>query len=109
MTKKRWLLAGIIGVLGIAQSLDSGVHHSSSLVMALVVLAVALPVVNLLFDSEQPLWGALASVVLLTVARIVSPIPLPGLHISLVFLGGFPLFYYGIFQQHSSNGTPGTT
>lgn len=107
MAKRRWLLSLLIGLLGVLQSLDSGVHHSSGWVLGLVALAVFLPVVGLLLDVGQPLWLGVASAVLLTAARAISPIPLPELHISLVFLVGFPMVYYVMYQQNTAGGARG--
>jgi len=76
----------IIFVMGSLQAWDSGVPEAGLLIVFLVSLAIALPPVALLVPLKQSHFlGAFAlSLILLIVARVVSPIPLPGLFIVLV-------------------------
>jgi hypothetical protein len=89
MTRPIVLRAGfalLIFVMGNLQAWDSHVPEAGLLIVFLVSLAVALPAVALLIPIERPffLGSFLFSLILLLVARIISPIPLPGLFIVLV-------------------------
>jgi len=79
-------LAIIIFVLGNLQAWDSDVPLAGLLIVFLVSLAVALPPVVLLLPLKQVyyLGSFVASLILLILARLISPIPLPGLFIVLV-------------------------
>lgn len=79
-------LALLIFVMGNLQAWDSDVPAAGLLIVFLVSLAVALPAVALLLPVAPPfLLGAIViSLILLTIARLISPIPLPGLFIVLV-------------------------
>jgi len=107
MTKNTTLRAGlaiIIFVLGNLQAWDSDVPAAGLLVVFLVSLAIALPPVALLVPLQQNYFlGALAlSFIFLILARLISPIPLPGLFIVLVpaVMG---LIFTGIFKQDVEN------
>jgi hypothetical protein len=81
----RWL-AALVAAVGGVQAVDSGVLGAGPVVQALVVVAIALPVVAL---SVRAPYGiqALSLVgmgVLLTGARLISPISLNALHVMLV-------------------------
>jgi hypothetical protein len=100
MTTTRAVLAVSIFVMGSLQAWDSGVPTAGLLIVFLVSLAIALPPVALLVPLEQShfLAAFAISFILLIVARLISPIPLPGLFIVLVpaVMG---LIFTGIFQQ----------
>lgn len=85
-TATRAGLALIIFVLGSLQAWDSNVPAAGLLIVSLVNLAIALPPVALLVPLKQSYFlGAFAlSFILLIMARLLSPIPLPGLFIVLV-------------------------
>ena len=99
-TVLRASFAIIIFVIGNLQAWDSDVPKAGLLIVLLTSLAIALPPVALLIPLKQEHFlGAFAlSLVLLVVARLVSPIPLPGLFIVLVpaVMG---LIFTGIFSQ----------
>ncbi|HMD79678.1 MAG TPA: hypothetical protein VKE92_00130 [Anaerolineales bacterium] len=99
-TATRAGLALIIFVMGSLQAWDSDVSSAGLLIVFLVSLAIALPAVALLVPLKQMHFlGAFAiSFVLLIVARLISPVPLPGLFIVLVpaVMG---LIFTGIFRQ----------
>ena len=104
MTKNTALRAGlaiIMFVLGNLQAWDSDVPAAGLLIVFLVSLAIALPPVALLVPLQQSHFlGAFAlSFILLIIARLISPIPLPGLFIVLVpaIMG---LIFTGIFSQN---------
>ena len=84
-TSLRATLAILIFVLGNLQAWDSGVHDAGLMIVLLVSLAIALPPVALLSPiPQQYAVGALVvSLILLFLARLVSPIPLPELFIAL--------------------------
>lgn len=100
MTATRAILTVAIFVMGSLQAWDSDVHSAGLLMVSLVSLAIALPPVALLVPLEQRHFlGAFGlSFILLIVARLISPIPLPGLFIVLVpaVIG---LIFTGIFKQ----------
>jgi hypothetical protein len=88
--------------MGSLQAWDSDVPAAGLLIVFLVSLAIALPPVALLVPLKQVHFlGAFAlSLILLIVARLISPIPLPGLFIVLIpaVMG---LSFTGIFRQES--------
>ena len=90
----------LIFVMGSLQAWDSDVPAAGLLIVFLVSLAIALPPVALLVPLERTHFlGAFAlSFILLILARLISPIPLPGLFIVLVpaVMG---LIFTGIFRQ----------
>ncbi len=100
MTATRAGLAIIIVVMGNLQAWDSDVPEAGLWIVFLVSLAIALPPVALLVPLEQTYFlGAFAlSFILVIVARLISPIPLPGLFIVLV-PAVMPLIFSGIFRQ----------
>jgi hypothetical protein len=103
-TVLRASFALVIFVIGNLQAWDSDVPKAGPLIVLLVSLAVALPPVALLVPLRRPHFlGALAlSFILLTAARLISPISLPGLHLVLIpaVLG---LIFTGIFNQEAEN------
>ena len=100
VTATRAALAVVIFVMGNLQAWDSGVPEAGLLIVFLVSLAIALPAVALLVPVEQAYFlGAFAlSFILLIVARLISPIPLPGLFIVLV-PAVMALIFTGTFKQ----------
>jgi hypothetical protein len=80
------VLAAICVVIGGLQAWDSGVLGTARGVQLLVVLAIAIPAAALLTTERYGPRAAAVSVsfVLLTIARITSPIALPTLHIVAV-------------------------
>ena len=101
-TATRAGLALIIFVMGSLQAWDSEVPAAGLLIVFLVSLAIALPPVALLIPLKQIHYlGAFAvSFILLILARLISPVPLPGLFILLVpaVMG---LIFTGIFRQEA--------
>ena len=98
ITAVRAILALTIFVLGSLQAWDSDVPSAGLLIVTLVSLAIALPPVALLAPLEQRyfLGAFVLSFLLLILARLISPIPLPGLFIvsvsavfGLIFTGSF--------------------
>lgn len=95
-------LAIIILVMGNLQAWDSDVPAGGLLIVFLVSLAIALPPVAMLLPLKQTyLLGAIGlSFILLSIARLISPIPLPGLFIVLVpvVMG---LIFTGLIKQEA--------
>ncbi len=95
----RATLALIIFVLGSLQSWDSDVPAAGGLIVLLVSLAIAIPPIALLLPLKLPVFlGAFVlSLIILIVARVVSPTPLPGLFLVLVpaVMG---LIFTGLFR-----------
>jgi hypothetical protein len=103
-TVLRASFAIVIFVIGNLQAWDSGVPQAGPLIVLLVSLAIALPPVALLVPLSRPHFiGAFGlSFILITVARLISPISLPGLHLVLIpaVLG---LIFTGVFNQEAEN------
>jgi len=97
-------LAIIMFVMGNLQAWDSDVPAAGLFTVFLVSLAIAFPPVALLVPLQQRHFlGAFAlSFILLLLARLLSPIPLPGLFIVLVpaVMG---LFFVGIFTRNAED------
>lgn|SRR5512145_446113 len=94
MRLNKWILAVICALMGALQAWDSGVLSATLGVQALVAAAILLPVVALTStdsDGLQALSVATAFV-LLTIARIVSAVALPTLHI-VAFIPAVVIFF----------------
>ena len=103
MTQNTALRAGLaylIFVLGSLQAWDSNAPDAGLLILLLVSLAIPLtPIALLISTKQQYMVGALAlSFILLILARLISPISLPGLFIILVpaVMG---LIFAGLIKQ----------
>lgn len=93
-------LAVVIFVMSSLQAWDSDVPEAGLLIVLLVSLAIALPPVALLVPLEQTyfLGAFVLSFILVITARLISPIPLPGLFIVLV-PAWMALIFTGIVRQ----------
>ncbi|HJS29181.1 MAG TPA: hypothetical protein VJ768_06145 [Anaerolineales bacterium] len=82
----RVLIALSIFLLGSLQAWDSDVPDAGLLIVFVVTVAIALPAVAISnFANPSYLFGSvIVSVCLLVIARLASPIPLPGLFIIIV-------------------------
>jgi len=100
VTATQATLAVIIFVMGNLQALDSDVPQAGLWIVFLVSLAIALPPVALLVPLEQTyfLGAFVLSFILVITARLISPIPLPGLFIVLV-PAWMALIFTGIFRR----------
>jgi hypothetical protein len=96
------MLAFLAFVLGSLQAWDSDVHAAGLLLVLLVNLAIALPPVILLVPVRQQYFvGALVlSLILLILARLISPIPLPGLFLVLI-PAAMGLIFTGIIMDEA--------
>jgi len=101
-TALRAALAILIFVLGSLQAWDSGVPQAGLLIVLLVSLAISLPPVALLLPLKQSYFiGAFAfSFLLLVLARVISPISLPGLFIILV-PAAMGMIFTGIIREEA--------
>jgi len=90
--RNRWW-AALMVVLGALQAWDSGVLRAPAMIQALVVLAIVTPPVVLLLTKEYGVQAlsVAASVILLTIARVIAPNPLPTLHI-IAFIPAILIF-----------------
>ena len=83
MREHRFMWTAIVITVGVLQGWDSGVLRSTAGVQLLVALAIAALGVGIALIKN--LSGQAASVaagfVLLTVARVIAPAPLPTLHL----------------------------
>lgn len=86
MNRQRLLWAVVIGVVGALQAWDSGVLRAGSTVMFLVAAGIAAPTCAFLLTDAHGIRMASIGVmlVLLTWARMISPISLNGLHITVL-------------------------
>ena len=86
--------------MGNLQAWDSDVPGAGLLIVFLVSLAIALPPVALLVPLEQTyfLGAFVLSFIVLIVARLISPNPLPGLFIVLI-PAVMALIFTGTFRQ----------
>jgi len=102
------ILAIAIFVMGSLQAWDSDVPKAGLLIVLLVSLAITLPPVALLVPlKREHFLGAFAlSFVLLILARLISPIPLPGLFLILVPVVTMGLIFSGILRPDDDSDTP---
>lgn len=97
----RAVFAFLIFVLGNLQAWDSNVYEAGLLIVLLVSLAIPLSPIAVLLEIEQKyrIAALVSSFILLVVARLLSPIPLPELYIILLpaVMG---LIFSGILKQN---------
>jgi hypothetical protein len=100
----RAALAFLMFVLGSLQAWDSDVHEAGLLIVLLVSLAIPLPPLALLIplDERYSVGAVILSLILLVLARSISPIPLPGLFLVLA-PGVMGLIFAGLRGEGSSN------
>jgi hypothetical protein len=103
MTQNTALRAGLaflIFVLGSLQAWDSNVPEAGLWIVLLVSLAIPLAPIALLIPVQQSyMVGAIVlSFLILLAARMISPIPLPGLFIILV-PAAMGLIFAGLIKQ----------
>lgn len=99
-TALRAALSFLIFVLGNLQAWDSNVHEAGLLIVLLVTLAIPMvPIVLLLLLEQKYMMGSIVlAFLLLLFARLISPIPLPGLFIILV-PAAMGLIFAGLNKQ----------
>ena len=89
----RAIMAFLMFVLGSLQAWDSNVPQAGLLIVLLVSLAIPLTPIALLLPLKQPyiLWA-------LALARLISPVSLPGLFLILV-PAATGLIFAGLIQK----------
>lgn len=94
MLRNRWLWAAICVVMGGLQAWDSGTLQAPGLTQAIVAIAIAVPAVTVVTTSSYPrqALAVAAAFVLLTIARVLSPVSLPTLHIT-AFIPAVLIFF----------------
>ena len=96
----RALPAFLILVLEIMQAWDSDVFEAGLLTVLLVSLAMPLAPIALLIPVRREYMIGVLALVLLIQARMLSPIPLPGLYIMLV-PAAMGLIFAGLSKQEN--------
>ena len=93
ISRNRWWVVPVV-VLGVLQAWDSGVLRAGWPIQILVALAIAAPPLAFVVTSEYGLQAAAiaAAFVLLTIARVIAPVPLPTLHL-IAFIPAVVLFF----------------
>jgi hypothetical protein len=93
-------IAALMVVLGGLQAWDSNALSSGLPIILMVGTAIILPAILFLMPSWMTYFigSIILSLVLLVIARIISPIPLPGLFLVLL-PAGTGLIYIGILEQ----------
>src|SRR5687767_377865 len=93
MKHAKWIAAVAIVVMGSVQAWDSGILEAPIGIAFMVVLAIGVGLIGLFVSSEGLRFGAaVLSLVLLFLARILSPVRLPELA-----LVGLPIFFILVF------------
>ena len=92
--------------MGLLQSWDSDVFQAPAGIIALVVAAVALPSLTaLIFDHPGvQVAGTVIAFTLLTVGRVISPIPHPELHLVAFFSGMLLLLFLPAMARKRDDG-----
>ena len=88
------LLAVISVVMGLLQAWDSGVLAAGPAIQLLVAVSILIPVIAWFASSSYGVHAAAvaAAFVLLTIARIAAPVPLPTLHM-IAFIPAIVIFF----------------
>ena len=94
MILNKWLVAVICLVMGSLQAWDSGVLGAGRTVQALTALAIALPAVAVVVTRSYGVHvlAVAAAFVLLTIARVLSPVSLNTLHF-IAFIPAMIIFF----------------
>jgi hypothetical protein len=91
MTRNRWLGLAAALPMALVQAWDSRVLDAGPLVMALVGIAIAVPMLALVLTSHSGVYAAAegVAIMLLLAAKVATPVPLPALGVvALVLAGG---------------------
>lgn len=105
MTTYRWIAPLVFAVIGIGQALDSGVRLAPPHVIAIVVVAVLVPLLAFMLTTKRHVHGIAAIVcgILTVVARMVSPVSLPELTL-VAFAAGVIVIFGQIFSAAAAAG-----
>jgi hypothetical protein len=101
----RFWAGGLAGAVGLLQAWDSGGFGGGAQVAWLSALGVLLPAAGLLITRATVIRIAAlaAGVVLLTWARIVSPVPLNALHLSLFVPAIYLIVVPGMLRKRQAH------
>lgn len=100
----RWVIIAISVVMGALQAWDSGVLRAGTGIQLLVGAAIALPVVALLATNSSGVHAlaVTGAFVLLTIARLISPVALPTLHL-VAFIPAVLIFFSRAVQVNAAS------
>lgn len=100
MRLNKWILAVTCAGMGVLQAWDSGVLSASLGIQALVAAAILLPVAALVATDSYGVQAlsVAAAFVVLTIARLVSPVSLPTLHI-VAFIPAVVIFFSKVLDR----------
>jgi hypothetical protein len=103
----RWVIIAISVVMGALQAWDSGVLGAGTVVQLLVGTAIALPVVALLATNSYGMHAlaVAGAFVLLTIARVLSPVSLPTL-VLVAFIPAVLIFFSQVAQVNAASRAP---
>jgi hypothetical protein len=111
MHRQRWIVVLAILIFGPLMVMDAGAHQASASVIALVVVAVAIPAIAGLLSGNLRIHAAaaIASTVLLIVSRLSSGIELRWYAIPWIFYVLLNLNWRYEHRVISSGGKKGIT
>ena len=100
MLRNKWLWASICVVMGGLQAWDSGTLGAPEIIQLMVALSIALPAITVIATSNYGIQAVSVggAFILLTVARMMSPVPLPTLHI-IAFIPAVLIFFSHAVQS----------
>ena len=103
----RWVIIAISVVMGALQAWDSGVLAAGTLTQLLVGTAIALPVIALLATNSYGMHAlaVAGAFVVLTIARVMSPVGLPTLHL-VAFIPAVLIFFSKVTQVSAAARAP---
>lgn len=103
MLKNRWFWALICVAMGALQAWDSGTLRAPLAIQLVVLIAIAVPAAAVVATSSYGMQAlsVAAAFVLLTIARMSSPTPLPTLHI-IGFVPAVLVFFSHALQARST-------
>lgn len=101
MTTFRWIAPAVFAVIGVGQAFDSGVRLAPPPVIAVVALAVLIPLLAFALTPKRHVHVIAAVVcgLLTVVARMVSPVPLPELTLIAFVAGVLVIFGHVVRAQ----------
>ena len=103
MLRNRWIWSAIIATMGTLQAWDSGALQAPAAIQLLIGLAIAIPAITVVTTASYPRHALSVAVafVLLTVARVASPVSLQTLHI-IAFVPAILIFFtHAVHGRHA--------
>jgi hypothetical protein len=103
MLRNRWLWAAICLAMGGLQAWDSGTFRAPAAIQAVVALALVIPALTIVASASYGLQAlsVAAAFVLLTMARVLSPVSLPTLHI-VAFIPAVIIFFSHVIDSRQA-------